>query len=63
MAKALADKKTNELHKELADKRRQLQQFRFGASGSRARNPKAGRQLRQEIARILTELNARGKQQ
>ena len=48
--------------KEAADKREALRAFRFGGSGSRARNVREGRNLRREIARILTELGARIKQ-
>jgi ribosomal protein L29 len=48
-----------DLQKELADKRKALTQFRFGEAGSRTRNVKEGRTLRRDIARILTEMNAR----
>lgn len=47
------------LQKDIADKREALRVFRFGGSGSRARNVREGRNLRREIARILTELRAR----
>ena len=57
--KDLAKKKDTELFKELADARNKVQQFRFGMSGSRTRNVKEGRDLRKQIARILTELNSR----
>jgi ribosomal protein L29 len=45
-----------ELHKLLHDKREALRVFRFGISGSRTKNVKEGRNLRQEIARIMTVL-------
>ncbi len=51
-------KKTEqELQKLLTEKRAALQEFRFNASGSKSRNVKEGRNLRRDIARILTELN------
>jgi|GEM_PF-327590 len=46
------DKK--ELDKQLAEKREALRAFRFGMKGSRTRNTKEGRELRKEVARILT---------
>jgi ribosomal protein L29 len=58
----MADIKTREigeLQKELADKREALRAFRFGGAGSRSRNVREGRNLRKDIARLLTELNSR----
>jgi ribosomal protein L29 len=54
-------KKTTEkdLMKTIAEKRKALQVFRFGSSGSKTRNVKEGLNLRKEIARMLTELNSR----
>ncbi|MDQ3077027.1 MAG: 50S ribosomal protein L29 [bacterium] len=54
-------KNTNEkdLQKNLANKRKALQTFRFNLSGSKTRNVKEGRGLRKEIARVLTELSSR----
>ena len=49
----------DDLHKELADKRESLRVFRFGGAGSRVKDVRAGRNLRKEIARLLTELNSR----
>lgn len=48
-----------DLHKELNEKRDALRKFRFGEAGSRTRNVKEGKTIRREIARILTEMNAR----
>lgn len=48
-----------ELQKFVADKREALRVFRFEGEGSRARNVRGGRNLRREIAQILTELRAR----
>ena len=55
----LKKKSTNELQKELLEKREELRQFRFGVSGSKVRNIKAGQNLQREISRTLTELRAR----
>jgi ribosomal protein L29 len=48
-----------DLTKSLVEKRAALRGFRFGGAGSRTRNVREGRNLRKEIARILTELRAR----
>ncbi|MBI2612264.1 50S ribosomal protein L29 [Candidatus Kaiserbacteria bacterium] len=48
-----------DLNKEIAEKREALRNFRFGGAGSRTRNVREGRNLRKEIARILTELRSR----
>ena len=48
-----------DLQKEIADKRESLRAFRFGEAGSRTRNVREGRNLRKDIARLLTEINAR----
>ena len=59
MASDIRKKSDSDLEKELKDKRKSLQQFRFGSSGSKVRNVKEGAALRRDIARILTELNSR----
>ena len=48
-----------DLQKLLVEKREALRAFRFGSAGSRSRNTREGRNLRKEIARALTEVNAR----
>ncbi len=48
-----------DLRKMLAEKRDALQTFRFGLSGSKVKNVKEGREIRKEIARILTQLNTK----
>ena len=48
-----------ELGKLVSDKREKLRSFRFEGAGSRTRNVREGRNLRREIARILTELQKR----
>jgi ribosomal protein L29 len=55
--KDLRKKTSAELDKELGDKAIALSNFRFGTSGSKTKNVKAGRNLRVEIAQILTILN------
>lgn len=45
------------LEKSLSEKRVALRGFRFGTSGSKVKNVKEGRNLKKNIARILTRLN------
>jgi ribosomal protein L29 len=52
------NKTAQDLKKTLVEKRKALQAFRFGSSGSKTRNVKEGLNLRKDIARILTELAA-----
>ncbi len=52
-------KKESDIQKELAEKRKSLREFRFGVSGSKVKNIKEARNLRKEIARILTDLGNR----
>ena len=58
-AKELKTKESKELEKLLSEKRKFLRLFRFGIAGSKAKNVKEGRNLKKEIAQILTEINAR----
>ncbi len=53
------EQNTEDLQKLVADKRETLRVFRFGGAGSRTRNVREGRNVRREIAQILTELRAR----
>lgn len=48
-----------QLRAEVAEKREALRTFRFGEAGSRSRNVREGRNLRKEIARLLTEARSR----
>ncbi len=52
-------KKNNkaELEKELGENREALRKFRFAVSQSKIKNVKDGREIRRNIARILTRLN------
>ena len=58
------DKKTvGELTKLLGEKRKALQGFRFDISGSRIKDLRAGRNIRKEIARIITSIHAKSAKQ
>lgn len=48
-----------ELEKLLAEKRKTLRDSRFGATGGKNNNVKASRELRKEIARVLTSLSTK----
>lgn len=54
--KAITTKNKADLLKQLAEKREALRVFRFGSTGAKITNVKTGRDLRREIARILTTL-------
>ena len=53
------EKEAAELGKIAADKREELRSLRFGGAGSKNKNVKAARNLRKDIARALTALNAK----
>lgn len=53
------DKNEKELEKILSDKRTALRNFRFGVAGSKVRNVKEGKNVKKDIARIMTEQNKR----
>ncbi|MSU56286.1 MAG: 50S ribosomal protein L29 [Candidatus Taylorbacteria bacterium] len=55
----LKEKTVQDIGKLIADNRGKLQAFRFAAAGSKTKNVKEGRNLRREIARLLTELASR----
>ena len=59
--KELTEKSDTDITKLLSEKRKMLRLFRFGIAGSKAKNVKEGRNLKREIAQILTEINARDK--
>ena len=59
MADDLKKETPGTLTKQLADMREQLRTFRFEGEGSRRRNVREGRNLRRDIARVLTELRSR----
>jgi len=51
-------KTSKELVKLLLEKKNALQAFRLGNAGSKTKNVKEGRNVRKDIARIMTEINA-----
>lgn len=56
--------KTNpDLIKLLSDKRESLRIFRFGTTGSKTKNVKEGREIKKDIARILTVLSINSKEE
>ncbi len=57
----ITKKDTADLKKLLKEKREEVRASRFGVAGAAARNVKTQMNARREIARILTELNARAK--
>ena len=48
-----------DLAKALREKREAFRAFRFAASGTKAKNVHDGRNMRKEIARVLTEMSTR----
>lgn len=59
----IKEKSNIDLIKLLNEKRESVRKFRFGISGSKMRNVKEARNIRKEIAQILTELTSRKKTQ
>lgn len=57
--KEIREKNEEELVKHIAEKREELRKLRFGIAGSAMRNVHAGKILRREVARALTELTHR----
>ena len=55
----IKDKEIKDLHQELADTRKALFGFRTAVSGGKIKNVKEGRNLRKQIARVMTELAVR----
>ena len=47
-----------DLTKLATDKREELRVYRFGGAGAKTKNVKEGRNIRKDIARIMTALNA-----
>jgi ribosomal protein L29 len=48
-----------ELEKLLTEKQKALRDVRFGAAGGKSANVKESREMRKEIARIMTALNTK----
>jgi ribosomal protein L29 len=60
--KELKNKTPQELQKLIAEKRDGIREFRFGSAGSKTKNVKASHNLKKEVARIMTELSLRSKE-
>jgi len=59
--KELLKKNTTDLKKELGQKRIALHDMRFGIAGSKGKNVKEYSNIKKEIARIMTALNRKAK--
>ena len=59
MIKEISKKSKEELEKLHGDMLVSLRNFRFGLAGSKTRNLKEGRNLRKDIARVLTALKSK----
>jgi len=57
MKTKITETNEKELLKMLADKRTEISNFKFGVSGTKIKNVKTVRNLRRQIAQILTKLN------
>jgi len=55
----IKNKRDGDLAKDFAEKKKGLREFRFGIAGSKIKNVKEAKNIRKEIARILTEMNTR----
>ena len=55
--KEVNDAKGEAVKKMLLEAREGLKNFRFGVSGARVKNIRAARELKRDVARILTKLN------
>jgi ribosomal protein L29 len=55
----LSSKSIEALQTELATAREALRSFRYASAGSRSKNVREGREIRRQIARLLTEVKAR----
>ena len=56
--KELKGKSVADLKESLAGKKDSLRNFRFGIAGSKVRNMKEGRNLKKDIAKILTAIRS-----
>ncbi len=57
--KDLKNTSDKDLNKELSQKKEVLRLFRFGVAGSKSKDIRKGRNVRKDIAKILTEKNSR----
>jgi large subunit ribosomal protein L29 len=58
-SKEIKGKNRADLQKLLSEKKEALHAFRFGIAGSKLKNTKEGRDIRKDIARIMTEINSK----
>ncbi len=61
--KDLKTKSIKDLVKMLTEKKEALQGFRFGNAGAKSRNVKEGRQIKKDIARIMTAVTVISKEE
>jgi large subunit ribosomal protein L29 len=61
--KEIRERSDNELQKQLGDLEEQLFKLRFQKSTGQIENPQKIREVRKDIARVLTVINQRGKQE
>lgn len=59
MKTKITETNEGELKKLLAAKREELAKFQFGGMGGKVKNVKLARTVRNQIAQILTKLNAK----
>lgn len=59
--KELTNKSIKDLIKMRSEKLEALQAFRFGGAGAKVKNVKEGRNLRKDIARIMTAITTSSK--
>lgn len=60
--KEYKNKTAQELTKLISEKREVLRHFRFGSAGSKTKNVKMGHTVKKEIARIMTEISIRSRE-
>lgn len=58
-SKDITTKTEADLTKMLSEKREALRVFRFGGAGAKTKNVRQGREIRKDIARIMTVLNGK----
>jgi ribosomal protein L29 len=61
MSDDITTQSDKDLEKAVLEKRGALREARFGSAGSKVKNVRIQRNIKRNIARILTELNARAK--
>lgn len=56
--KDIKNKPIKDLMKQISEKKEALLNFRFGSAGSKVKNVKEARNLKKDIARLMTEITA-----